>query len=203
CPACGAPRKLYFQVTSHTSTSELCSDTAFCPKCGGKANDPQQSWGFGGEPPEAVMKDSGTRDGTLLGQELQFQPVQLLVSDLLTFDVSADRLLIPPDGRNEVAPRPEFVTQKIALLAFHILRNPDRAFPLQIPDHLRHRIFRRDQHMHVVGHQMSFFDLAFLALGKLAGYSAQVPPDLPKQRLLRYFGVNTTWYLPFHVAWFG
>jgi hypothetical protein len=29
------------------------------------ANDPQQSWGFGGEPPEAVMKDSGTRDGTL------------------------------------------------------------------------------------------------------------------------------------------
>jgi RNA-directed DNA polymerase len=30
-----------------------------------KANDPQQSWGFGGEPPEAVMKDSGTRDGTL------------------------------------------------------------------------------------------------------------------------------------------
>ena len=30
-----------------------------------KANDPQQSWGVGGEPPEAVMKDSGTRDGTL------------------------------------------------------------------------------------------------------------------------------------------
>jgi DNA replication protein DnaC len=30
-----------------------------------EANDPQQSWGFGGEPPEAVMKDSGTRDGTL------------------------------------------------------------------------------------------------------------------------------------------
>jgi hypothetical protein len=26
---------------------------------------PQQSWGFGGEPPEAVMKDCGTRDGTL------------------------------------------------------------------------------------------------------------------------------------------
>ena len=30
-----------------------------------EANNPQQSWGFGGEPPEAVMKDSGTRDGTL------------------------------------------------------------------------------------------------------------------------------------------
>ena len=31
---------------------------------GKKANNPQQSWGFEGEPPEAVMKDSGTRDAT-------------------------------------------------------------------------------------------------------------------------------------------
>jgi hypothetical protein len=30
----------------------------------GKANTPQQSWGFDGEPPEAVIKESGTRDGT-------------------------------------------------------------------------------------------------------------------------------------------
>jgi hypothetical protein len=29
------------------------------------ANNPQQSWGFEGEPPEAVIKDSRTRDGTL------------------------------------------------------------------------------------------------------------------------------------------
>ena len=28
------------------------------------ANNPQQSWGFEGEPPEAVIKDSVTRDGT-------------------------------------------------------------------------------------------------------------------------------------------
>jgi hypothetical protein len=28
------------------------------------ANNPQQSWGFDGEPPEAVIKESGTRDGT-------------------------------------------------------------------------------------------------------------------------------------------
>jgi integrase len=27
-----------------------------------RANNPQQSWGFDGEPPEAVMKDSGTSD---------------------------------------------------------------------------------------------------------------------------------------------
>jgi hypothetical protein len=30
----------------------------------GQANNPQQSWGFGGKPPEAVIKEFGTRDGT-------------------------------------------------------------------------------------------------------------------------------------------
>src|SRR5271169_7212068 len=30
------------------------------------ANNPQQSWGFEGEPPEAVMKDSATRDGDFM-----------------------------------------------------------------------------------------------------------------------------------------
>ena len=33
---------------------------------------PQQSWGFDGEPPEAVMKDSATRDGTLFQEVASF-----------------------------------------------------------------------------------------------------------------------------------
>jgi hypothetical protein len=67
------------------------------------------------------------------------------------------------------------VAKKIAQLAFHILRNPDRAFPFQVSDHLSHRILRRDryQEMHMVWHQMSFVK-----------YNAEVPPDLPKQQLL-------------------
>jgi hypothetical protein len=36
-----------------------------CEPSAPKANNPQRSWGFEGEPPKAVMKDSGTRDGTL------------------------------------------------------------------------------------------------------------------------------------------
>ena len=107
-------------------------------------------------------------------RELQLQLIQLLVRDLLIFDVSADRLLIPPDGRNEVPPRPEFVIQKIAQLAFHILRNPDRAFPLQIPDHLPTEDF--------------------------GGIGCRL--ICPNSAFLRYFGVNTTWYLHSHVAWF-
>jgi hypothetical protein len=38
--------------------------------------------------------------------------------------------------------------------------------------------------VHVIGHQVSFLDLAFLAPGKLVEYTTQVPPDLPKQHLL-------------------
>jgi hypothetical protein len=68
------------------------------------------------------------------------QLIQLLVCYLLISDVGADHLLVPPDGLDEAPPRPEFVTQ----LAFHILRNANRALPFQILDHLRHRIFRRD-----------------------------------------------------------
>jgi hypothetical protein len=34
--------------------------------------------------------------------------------------------------------------------------------------------------MHMVGQQVPFLDLAFLAPSKLAEYSAQVPPDLAK-----------------------
>jgi hypothetical protein len=37
-----------------------------------QANNPQQSWGFDGEPPEAVMKDAGTRDWTLCYEEPSF-----------------------------------------------------------------------------------------------------------------------------------
>ena len=60
------------------------------------ANNPQQSWGFEGEPPEAVMKDSGTRDWTLWGRELHLQLIQLLVRHLLVLDIGADHLLVPP-----------------------------------------------------------------------------------------------------------
>jgi hypothetical protein len=51
-------------VLAH-ETNDL-DDAAFADQRlrGLEANNPQQSWGFDGEPPEAVIKESGTRDGT-------------------------------------------------------------------------------------------------------------------------------------------
>jgi hypothetical protein len=51
-------------------------------------------------------------------------------------------------------------------------------------------------------HQVPFLNLAFLAPGEFVEYCSQVLPNLPNSNFLRYFGVNTTWYLHSHVAWF-
>ena len=61
----------------------------------------------------------------------------------------------------------------------------DRTLALDEPDHLRHRVFRwdRDHHVHVIGHQMAFFDPAFLLLRQLAEHLPQMPPQLRIQRL--------------------
>jgi Double zinc ribbon len=42
CSACGAPKKIYSQVTSQTSSSEIPSDTVFCPNCGSKVSNALQ-----------------------------------------------------------------------------------------------------------------------------------------------------------------
>ena len=52
---------------------------------------------------------------------------------------------------------------KISRFSFDILRDANRAFALDEADHLGNRVFRRDrdQHVHMIGHQMAFLDPAF------------------------------------------
>ena len=66
-------------------------------------------------------------------------------------------------------------------IAFALSINPshvDRALALDVPDDLRHRMFRRDrqQHVHVIGHQVPFFDLRLLLERKPAENLAQMTP---------------------------
>ena len=77
-------------------------------------------------------------------------------------------------------------------IAFALSINPrhvDRALALDETYHLRHRVFRRDrqQHVHVIGHQMPFLDLRFLLKRKLAEHFAQMPTQLLIQRLAATF----------------
>src|SRR5574341_105283 len=104
---------------------------------------------------------------------------------LLPLDVLADQRLVPADGRHKVPTRPEMLPHEVPLpLAVHP-GQVDRALPLDEPDHLRHRVLRwnRDQHVHVIGQQVSFFDPTLLLGGQLPEHVPQVPPQLRIQRL--------------------
>ena len=58
---------------------------------------------------------------------------QLLVRQFLIPDVSADFVLISPDSRNEVAPRPEFVTEELRSLRSTFCAIQIELFPLRYP----------------------------------------------------------------------
>jgi hypothetical protein len=53
----------------------------------------------------------------------------------------------------------------------------DRALTFDEPYYLGYRILRRNRyhHVHVIGHEMSFFDSALLLLRQAAKYFAKMP----------------------------
>ena len=110
----------------------------------------------------------------------------------------------PAQRSRQSTPRPETLPHKIPL-SFRVHPGQvNRTFPLDVPHHVRNRMFRRyrNHHVHVVGHQMALFNPALLVLHQPSKHLAQVPPQLPVQHLLRPFGMNTTWYLLSHFVWF-
>ena len=54
--------------------------------------------------------------------------------------------------------------------------------------------------MNMIGHQVALLDPALLPSCQTVKYLAQVPLDFLNSSFLRYFGVNTTWYLHSQVA---
>jgi len=97
-----------------------------------------------------------------------------LIFRLLMSDVRADHPLIATDSRDIIPPRLKMLPNKIALTLTIDSGHVDRAFPLDVPDHLRHCILRwdRNQHMNMVRHQVSFFDPAL-------SLSSQLVENLP------------------------
>ena len=111
-------------------------------------------------------------------QRQRFHLFEPLILFLLVANVGADRLLVPPDRVDEETSGPKVLSDEIA---FALSINPshvDRALALDVPDDLRHRMFRRDrqQHVHVIGHQVPFFDLRLLLERKPAENLAQMTP---------------------------
>jgi S1-C subfamily serine protease len=72
----------------------------------------------------------------------------------------------------------------------------NRALPLDVADHLRHRVLRwnRNQHVDMVSHQMPFFDLTLFLPGETVCFA--IPIDTARfviPRLIRDGRVRRSW----------
>lgn len=56
---------------------------------------------------------------------------------------------VETDRRDEVASRPEVLAGEVLLSPAELARDLDRALTLQVPDHIRHRVLRRNADAHV------------------------------------------------------
>ncbi len=94
----------------------------------------------------------------------QLHLVVALVLIFLVTDVRSNNALVQSNRRNKIASRPKMLTGKVLLSPAKPARNLNRALPLQVPDHVRHRVLRRnaDAYMNVIAHQMTFDNLRFL-----------------------------------------
>ena len=119
------------------------------------------------------------------GSSPEVELLQPLILLLLVADVRPYRRLVPTDCVDEVPPRPEVLPDEVALPFPVDTREADCALAVDETDHLGHRILRRDrdQHVHMIGHQVPFLDLRLLLRGQLAEHLAEVPAKLQVQRL--------------------
>jgi hypothetical protein len=118
-----------------------------------------------------------------------FDPIARLL--LLIPNVLANHCFIPPNCRNKIPSRQKTLPNEISPLLSINSCQMNRAFPLDIPNHLRDRVFwwNRDHHVYVIRHQMTFFDPTFFLLRQAPKHLAQILPQFFVQRLstaLRY-----------------
>ena len=111
---------------------------------------------------------------------LHAQLVQRDVVGLLLPDILRDRRLVQADGGHVVALRPELPVAELVLEVGVPVEYHQRALPLQVAHDARDAVLRRDrqQHVHVVGHQVPLDYLDALVLAELPEYLPYVLPDL-------------------------
>ena len=104
----------------------------------------------------------------------------------LPADVLADHALVSAHRGHEVPPCPEMLPDKVPLPPSERPCDMNRALPLDVPDHLGHRVLRwdRDHHVDMIGQQMPLLDPALSLLRQATEHFPQVPPYLPEYALL-------------------
>ena len=128
--------------------------------------------------PASALRPRPARERVLV--LLHAQPVQRYVRLLLLPYVLRYRRLVQADGRHAVAGRPELPVAELVLHVRMPVEDHQRALALQVAHHAGHAVLRRyrEQHVHVVGHQVPLDYLYPLVLAELPEDLPEVGPDL-------------------------
>src|ERR1035438_9033683 len=122
---------------------------------------------------------------SLLHSELCAEAIRLV----LFADVGADLLQFEPDGGDGVTAGPEMLACEVSFFTAQT-GDCDSTLPLQKSDDRSHRMlgWNRDTHMHMIRHQVTLDNLAFLLPGQRVENCAQLPARLPEDGFPSSFG---------------
>ena len=139
--------------------------------------------GLLGERLQGALKPGAAPSGWLY---TQLHLVVTRILPLLRAHVRSDHLCIPTNRGPKVPTGPEHFAGEMALPAPKAPGTRHRTFTLDIPYHLRHRLFRwnTDTDMHVIGHEVSFYNRRFLVLRQLMEDFPQMLAQLAENLLL-------------------
>ena len=108
---------------------------------------------------------------------------------LLRLDRGANLLFLKTNRGYRIPARPEAFPMKISLSSTTLARHGDGTLALAIPNHLGHRILRRqaDAHVDMVLHHRPFHDGAPALPSQLTPHRPKKTPDFAIQRFLPAF----------------
>jgi len=111
------------------------------------------------------------------------------VFGLLVPDVFPNHLLISTNRRGKIPSSPEMLAYIVPPSIRIYPGNMDRTLFFDKSDGLSYRVLRRyrNHHVHVIRHQVSFFNHAFLLHRQSTKHFAQFLPNLPEYRLFAVF----------------
>src|SRR5215468_8049457 len=101
-------------------------------------------------------------------------------------DISANLLFLKTNRGHCIPSRPEAFSIEVSLSSTKLASHGDGALALAIPNHLGHRILRRnpDEHVDMVLHHMPFHDGAPALPSQLTQHRPKKTSDLAVQRFL-------------------
>jgi len=119
-------------------------------------------------------------------------------------NVFPNHSLVPAYSQYQIPSRPEVLTNVVLFSSPIRPRQMNRTLAFDIPNHLRHGVFRRyrNQDVHMIRQQMALLDLAFTLLRQIAEHLCQMLADGFLQHLpaeLRNKN-NVILAIPFRVA---